>query len=275
MKPTLTAAPKVRRSKPFVKWAGGKQALSAEFVSRFPAFKGTYYEPFVGGGSTLFELAPRAAVVNDDNWWLIEAFLAIRDNWEAVAAALDSYPNTKADFLRIRQIDPGSRPRVERAAQLIYLNKTCFRGLFRVNRKGQFNVPYGNYRRRYYDPENLAAVSQALRSVEIRHGDFELGVDGASQGDFLYFDPPYYRLGGHSDFNRYTRHQFRQSDHHRLAAVCRELDRHSVGWMLSNSNTAFVRELFCGFRIVEVNSRREINLSSKDRNIKELLIANW
>ena len=131
----------------------------------------------------------------------------------------------------------------QRTAHLIYLNKTCFRGLFRVNRHGQFNVPYGQYDRRYYDPDNLSAVAAALAGVEIRRCDFELCLSDVTAGDFVYMDPPYYKLGGYSDFNRYTKDQFRQNDHFRLAALCRELDLRGVRWAVSNSDTDFVRRV--------------------------------
>ncbi len=164
---------------------------------------------------------------------------------------------------------------VQRAAHLIYLNKTCFRGLFRVNRHGQFNVPYGQYDRRYYDPDNLRAVAEVLQRVEIRHCDFELCLADVTAQDFVYMDPPYHKLGGYSDFNRYTKNQFRENDHTRLAAVCRELDLCGVRWAVSNSDTVFVRELFEGYRLVRIENRREINLNSGDRDIHELLIMNY
>jgi DNA adenine methylase len=163
----------------------------------------------------------------------------------------------------------------ERAAHLIYLNKTCFRGLFRVNRRGEFNVPYGAYQRRYYDPDNLAAFAARLRGVDIHCQDFELTIADARPGDFIYFDPPYYKVGGYSDFNRYTPGQFRENDHVRLAACCRELDERGVQWALSNSNTPFIRRLYRGFRMVELTNRREINLNSKSRDIAEMFITNF
>jgi DNA adenine methylase len=162
-----------------------------------------------------------------------------------------------------------------RAAHLIYLNKTCFRGLFRVNRNNQFNVPYGEYDRRYYCPLELAAVSSSLRGIEIRPGDFEHCLADASSGDFVYMDPPYHKLGGYSDFNRYTQDQFRDNDHVRFAAVCRELDDRKVLWAVSNSDTPFVRSLFAGYAMLPITNRREINLNAKNRDIDELLIINY
>lgn len=260
---------------PMLKWAGGKQAIAHRLVRFFPAEFDRYFEPFVGGGSVLFELRPDKAVIGDANDWLLDTYEAVREDQEQVARMLDGLPNTKDDYMKIRRILPGTLPLFERAAHLIYLNKTCFRGLFRVNRQGQFNVPYGQYSRRYYDPANLRAVADVLRSVEIRRGDFELCLHDVSARDFVYMDPPYFKLGGYSDFNRYTKDQFRANDHFRLAALCRELDSCGVRWAVSNSNTDFIRRLFEGYTFSVVDNRREINLNAQNRNVTELLITNY
>lgn len=260
---------------PILKWAGGKQLLAGTLLRQFPRVFRRYYEPFVGGGSVLFGLSHRDAVIGDRNAWLLDTYRAVRSDFAAVAAILDGMENTKAEFLRIRGIDPDSLDLPTRAAHLIYLNKTCFRGLFRVNRKGRFNVPYGSYDRPYYDPENLRAAAAVLAGVEIRHADFELCLHDVKPEDFVYLDPPYYKLGGYSDFNRYTPGRFKEADHLRLAACCRELDRRGVRWAVSNSDTAFVAAIFQGYRIDRLENRREINLNSADRDITELLITNY
>jgi DNA adenine methylase len=265
----------LNRPKPFVKWAGGKQGIAENLVNLFPREFDTYFEPFLGGGSVLLGTRPKKAVASDLNEWLLDTYAAIRDNWRSVANALDELPNTKDDFLRIRKIQPSELDNIQRAAHFIYLNKTCFRGLFRVNQKGMFNVPYGAYDRAYYDLVNLKAVSTALKRVEFRHADFELGIFDVAHRDFVYFDPPYYQQGGYSDFNRYTRFQFKENDHFRLAGLCRELDERGVRWAVSNSDTAFVRELFRGFEMIPILNRREINLNSHARTITELLIVNY
>ena len=262
-------------ARPFVKWAGGKQGIAAEIVRQFPEKIGTYYEPFLGGGSVFFSFSPVAAVLADSNRWLIDTYRAVRDQLKDVVAGLNSLTNTREEFARIRAIDPNTLADPMRAAHFIYLNKTCFRGLYRVNRKGQFNVPYGAYQRRYYDLDDLTAVATRLNDVELLCGDFEEAVRSAKRGDFIYFDPPYYKLGGYSDFNRYTPDQFREIDHQRLAELCRELDRRGVRWALSNSDTPYVQDLFRGFDITRVKARREINLNSANRNIDELLIRNY
>lgn len=263
------------RAKPFLKWAGGKQGLAETLVKFFPSSFRRLYEPFLGGGSVLFTLRPASAIVGDQNEWLLDSYAAVRKDWKKVAAILDRLPNTKNEFLRIRSIDPDSLDLLTRAAHFIYLNKTCFRGLFRVNRKGRFNVPYGEYQRAYYDPANLHAVSMALQQVDFRSSDFELTLHDVGPEDFVYCDPPYYKLGGYSDFNRYTRYQFRENDHMRLAAVCRELHDRGIRWAVSNSNTPFIRSLFDDFEMIEIENRREINLNSQSRDITELLVINY
>ncbi|MBY0261770.1 MAG: Dam family site-specific DNA-(adenine-N6)-methyltransferase, partial [Phycisphaerales bacterium] len=233
----------------FLKWAGGKQALARVIVGAFPRRYDRYIEPFLGGGSVFFAAKPREACLSDANGWLIDTYRAIRDDWRAVARHLDVMPNTKEDFLRYRAVPPTSVPPAERAALLIYLNKTCFRGLFRVNQRGEFNVPYGAYDRRYYDPALLAAVSASLQSAELEHCDFDTALSRAKSGDFVYLDPPYVKLGGYSDFNRYTREQFRESDQRRLGEVCHGLTSRGVLWLLSNSDTSLVREIYAGCQI--------------------------
>ncbi|QEY31250.1 Dam family site-specific DNA-(adenine-N6)-methyltransferase [Synechococcus sp. RSCCF101] len=260
--------------RPIVKWAGGKQAIAHSIVSCFPSISGTYYEPFLGGASVFMRLRPARAVLNDSNSWLIDTYIAVRENWRAVAAILHELPNTRADYLRIRLESRTCTSPWRRAAYFVYLNKTCFRGLYRVNRQNHFNVPYGAYNRRYFDENNLALVSDSLRSAQLRSTDFECSLAGARPGDVVYFDPPYYKLGGYSDFNRYTSAQFREPDHERLAALCRKLDAMNIRWFVSNSDTDYVRRLFAGYSIRSIANRRDINLVSRRRGVRELLISN-
>jgi DNA adenine methylase len=265
-----------RKTTPFVKWAGGKQALLPTLVEAFPSSFDRFFEPFVGGGSVVLGVAPNRGVINDANRWLMDTYEAVRRGPSELTREIDRLENTREEYLRIRSIHPDSiGPVVKRAAHFIYLNKTCFRGLFRVNRRGYFNVPWGAYERRIYDPEILTAAASVLEDIEVRSCDFELAVADVTPDDFVYFDPPYYKLGGYSDFNRYTADQFRGKDHIRLAALCRELDAKGVRWAVSNSKTEFVTELYSGFRFREVQARREINLNSSQRDIAELLISNF
>ncbi|MCF6311180.1 MAG: Dam family site-specific DNA-(adenine-N6)-methyltransferase [Verrucomicrobiales bacterium] len=261
---------------PFIKWVGGKQSIADQLLPCFPQDFKCLYEPFVGGGSIFMASKWENAVISDMNSWLIDTYKAIRDDGEQVADLLDNMPNEKNFFLERRSKHPDDYPtHFERAATFIYLNKTCFRGLFRVNKKGFFNVPYGEYNRRYYDPGNLKRVGDTLSKVEIIQGDFELCLAGVSQDDFVYFDPPYYKLGGHSDFNRYTPDQFKEAEHLRLAALCHELDQRNIRWAVSNSDTPFTRELFKNYYATSIRGRREINLNSKSRNVRELLFTNY
>ena len=266
---------KIQVARPILKWAGGKQGSAKTIVELFPTSFETFYEPFLGGASVLLTVGARRSVASDLNRWVIDTYIQVREDWRAVARVLDEIPNTKEEFLRVRAVQPDTLDAVSRAAHLVYLNKTCFRGLFRVNRRGMFNVPYGAYSRRYYSEENFEAFSSAVSNTTFRCDDFEQSLDGITKRDFAYLDPPYYKLGGYSDFNRYTRGQFCAPDHIRLAAVCRELDRSGVRWALSNSNTPFVRRLFDGYQFNEIDNRREINLNSRARSIKELVITNY
>lgn len=267
--------PQTAQASPFIKWVGGKQALLSQLLPHFPATFERYVEPFIGGGAVFFSLDHELATISDQNEWLIDTYKAIRDDWKAVADVLEGLPNNKEDFLRIRSIPPKSLDLTTRAAHFIYLNKTCFRGLFRVNQKGSFNVPYGAYERRYYDAGNLEAVSIALRNTTILTGDFEQALLGVTDQDFVYFDPPYVKLGGYSDFNRYTSNQFREQDQIRLASLCNELTNRGVRWALSNSDTSFIKDLYKYYKMVPIRARREINLKSQDRDVAELLILNY
>lgn len=262
-------------ARPIVKWTGGKQSLAEELVRRFPEFHGCYYEPFVGGASVALSLSPSRAVVGDYNQWLTDTYRAVVDAPQRVASILDLLENTKEEYYKNRDINPFSVDLYTRAAMFIYLNKTCFRGLYRVNKKNRFNVPYGAYDRRYYDIDNFNSFSEIASDWEIRTGDFAENIDGIKYGDFVYFDPPYYKLGGYSDFNRYTDGKFQEHDHIRLADVCKELDKSGIKFALSNSNTGFIRELYRVFHIQEIVNRREINLNSENRSITELFISNY
>jgi DNA adenine methylase len=263
------------RAEPILKWAGGKRIIARTLVEFFPKTYRRYFDPFVGGCSIALESGATAGVLNDQNEWLVDTYRAIGDDWRRVVHVLDTLTNTEEEFYRIRVINPKTVDPYTRAAMLIYLNKTCFRGLFRVNKRNQFNVPYGKYDRRYYDPANLAAFAECIRNFELHVGDFEVALADATSGDFVYLDPPYHRIGGYSDFNRYTSGKFKEIDHLRLRNVCLDLDKRGIRWVQSNSSTEYIRELYRDFEISEITNRREINLDSRNRNITELVIKNF
>jgi len=263
------------KAEPILKWAGGKQIIARKLAEFFPKGYKRYYDPFVGGCSVALESGWKEGLLNDHNEWLIDTYRAIRDDWRRVARLLDTMKNTEEEFYRIRRVNPRTEDEFTRAAMLVYLNKTCFRGLFRVNKLNQFNVPYGKYDRRYYDPANLAAFADFIGNYELRVGDYELALADAGPEDFVYLDPPYHRIGGYSDFNRYTSGKFREIDHLRLRNVCVELDRRGIRWVQSNSSTKYIQELYKNFHVFQIANRREINLNSKSRDIKELVIRNF
>jgi len=269
--------------RPFVKWAGGKTQLSSELFSRTPLQFNNYYEPFVGGGAFFFSLYRagriKHAYLSDLNAELIDAYVAIRDNVEDLIKILSTYEHDKDFFYRIREQDAKKLNLFERAARLIYLNKTCYNGLYRVNRQGQFNVPFGSYKSpRICDSENLREVSTALQGVKIACRPFEKVVRNAKKGDFVYFDPPYEPLSRTANFTSYHKRGFSQDSQKRLRDVCHKLTQNQVQVLLSNSSAALIHELYSdnGFHIDEVKANRAINSNPKKRGkLTELVVTNY
>jgi len=279
--PRLEAAPLLKIPAPFVKWAGGKGQLLSTFEKFFPVRFNKYYEPFIGGGAVFFHLAGTRpglkATISDLNEELINCYGTIRDDVDALIAALQKHKNERDYFYRIRSQDVSKLNEIERAARLIYLNKTCFNGLYRVNSRGHFNVPFGSYKNpRTCDEENLRAVSQALRKTKVLCRPFEKVVQSAEPGDFVYLDPPYQPISSTSNFTGYTRGCFGIEDQVRLAEIVKELDRRGCVFMLSNSDNEFVRDLYKGFRQETVYATRAINCRGDRRGkITELLVLNY
>src|SRR3989442_9862706 len=226
---------------PFLKWAGGKAQLLKQFSAFFPKEFGTYFEPFLGGGAVFFHLRPERAILSDTNPELVNAFQVVRDDLELLVDALERhYPhrNSEAYFYRVRKQVPSDLSAVQRAARTIFLNKTCYNGLWRVNAKGEFNVPFGKYKNpTLYDPENLAAASGTLRGKIVTVGDYRDITMYARKEDFVYLDPPYQPLSTTSSFTGDTTESFGESEPKELAVVFRELDEHRCEVMLSNSST--------------------------------------
>jgi DNA adenine methylase len=259
----------------FLKWAGGKTRYASKIAGLAPPFEGMYWEPFMGSAAVFFELAPERAVLSDANEELVICFEQVARNPTAVMELLDRMPNTREYFELVRACDPRRLTRNERAARVIYLNKTGFRGLWRVNRRGQYNVPYGAYDRPYYNRKTLLAASHALASAEIRCMDYGDALRDAQPGDWVYLDPPYVPLGGYSDFKRYTAGQFHEHDHLRLAAMMRKASDRGVYVLLTNADTPAVRQMYAGFSMATLETRRDINLNPTRRRSADLIVTNY
>jgi DNA adenine methylase len=263
-------------ARPFLKWVGGKRQLLDALLAHVPPKISTYFEPFVGGGALFFAKTPRRAVLSDQNERLIRAWRGVQNDVEGVIARLSTYPHDRAFFCEMRSRDIDRESDIDVAAWLIYLNKTCFNGLYRVNRKNVFNVPFGSYENpTICNAEGLRACSAALRGVELRHADFSIVLEQAKAGDFVYFDPPYVPLSATSSFTSYTAEGFGPKDQIRLRDTALELKERGVSVLLSNSSAGFVRGLYsaCEFVIEEVMASRNVNSKSTTRGkIAELLI---
>lgn len=269
---------------PFLKWAGGKRQLLPSLRPLFPKYK-RYYEPFLGGGAVLLDQQPATAFVNDFNSELINCYLTIRDHPEELLLEAAKHPNTSEHFYQVREMDRSPKfalmTPVERAARIIFLNKTCFNGLFRVNSQGQFNVPFGDYKNpAIADPAIIRALSRYLNKAKVtfRNGDFAEAVADARQGDFAYFDPPYDPVTDPASFTGYTLDGFNRDEQRRLKELCDTLTARSVKLIVSNSDTPFIRELYTDDRytIQDVQARRNINSVAAGRGkIGEVFILNF
>lgn len=279
----MSALIKDTSAKPFVKWAGGKRQLMPELMKYVPKKINTYFEPFIGGGAFFWELANQRrfknAVIADMNQRLVRTYTAIRDDVEGVMGMLQWWPYQADVFNEVRGLDPEAMPDAKCAAWFIYLNRTCFNGLYRVNKAGKFNVPFGRYKDPYiYEEKHLRACAAALQGVEIVHGDFEtvMGTRWPAGGNaFAYFDPPYVPLNATSNFTGYTEGGFGDADQKRLMLTAQFLKRRSKtsSVLLSNSSAPRVRELYKDFEIIEVEARRAVNSKASARGaVKELLI---
>ncbi len=268
------------KPKPFVKWAGGKRQIINILKEEIPAQFNTYIEPFVGGGALLFELLPEKAIINDINTELINAYKIIKNYPEQLIESLKRHKNEEEYYYKIRALNPTKLTPIERASRFIYLNKTCFNGLYRENSKGQFNVPFGKYKNpKIVDTENIKAVSEYLNTADIKifNTDYKEICKLAQAGDFIYLDPPYYPISKTASFTKYTKYDFTEKDQEELAQIFKELDQKGCYVMLSNSNTNFIKELYKGYEIKEIQANRAINSKASGRkkaNI-EVLIKNF
>ncbi len=266
---------------PIVKWVGGKRQLMFELLKNMPENYNRYFEPFIGGGALFFELQPDNAYISDMNEELINLYKVVRDNVEELITDLQKHDISKEYFIEIRNIDRTEEYKnwsnVKKASRFIYLNRTCFNGMYRVNSKGEFNVPFGHYKNpRILDENNLINCSKLLQRTEIKHADFSEILKKVKKDDFVYFDPPYVPLSETSSFTSYTKDGFDLDMQFKLRDVCDELDSMGVKFLLSNSDTKLVNELYENYNIKKVFASRQINANADGRGkITEVLVRNY
>ena len=266
---------------PIVKWVGGKRQLMFELLKNMPKSYNRYFEPFIGGGALFFELQPENAYISDMNEELINLYSVVRDNVYELIEDLGKHEVSKKYFLEIRNIDRSEKyaelSSIERASRFIYLNRTCFNGMYRVNSQGQFNVPFGHYKNpRIIDENNLLNCSKLLKKTEIKCADFSEILTKVQKDDFVYFDPPYVPLNETSSFTSYTKDGFDIDMQFKLRNVCDELNSMGVKFMLSNSDTKLVNELYANYEIKKVFASRQINANADGRGkITEVLVRNY
>ncbi len=279
---------KIRKQKnplvqPFLKWAGGKRQLLTEIQKYIPKKYSKYHEPFLGGGALLFDLQPSKAVINDLNRELYNCYLVIKNKIEILIEDLKYHKNDEKYYYKIRELDRtddySSYTDVQKASRLLFLNKTCYNGLFRVNRNGQFNVPFGRYKKPNIVNEHvLRAISHYLNQndVELTNKDFEQALSCAKKNDFIYLDPPYDPISDTSSFTGYNMYKFDRDEQYRLSQTFIELNNRGCLLLLSNSATSYIKELYKDFNIVPVFANRNINSNINKRGkIEELLIMNY
>lgn len=279
------------KPKPFVKWVGGKRQLLTQFKEKglyppksFDATKNTYFEPFVGGGAVFFDLLPLQASINDINTELFVTYTVIKNSVEQLISELNSgeYIYEKDVFLNIRALQTETISEIKRAARFIYLNRTAFNGMYRVNSKGQFNVPFGRYTNpQICDEQNLRRVAKVLKNVTINNNSYKYVLDEAKSGDFIYFDPPYYPVSKTASFTAYSSDVFLQKEQVELKETFFELHKRGCFVMLSNSDTPFIHSLFepllkQGITVNMVQAGRNINsMSDRRGKVFEVLVTNY
>ena len=276
-----------QKPKPFVKWVGGKRQLLKQFrdlglypPELFDPTTNTYYEPFVGGGAVFFDLLPERAELSDLNRELVITYNVIKNNIDELIFSLKQHIYDKEYYLEVRAKNVNKLSDIEVASRFIFLNRTGFNGLYRVNKKGQFNVPFGRYSNPVIcDEENLRRVSRELQNVIIKHQDYTSVLKNAQKGDFIYFDPPYYPLNRTSSFTAYTSESFLEKEQTELRDTFVELHKRGCYIMLSNSDTPFINDLYSeidGATIHKITAGRAINSKGSGRGkITELLVTNY
>ena len=262
-------------AKPILKWAGGKTQMLGDLLPKVPSSYGRYIEPFFGGGAMFFALQPEQAVIADSNPELINLYRQVANHVDDVICQLKKYENTQEMFYAVRGQDWTMLPEAEAAARTIFLNKKCCNGLDRVNKKGQFNVPFGKYKNpKICDEEGLKAASAALKKAEIVCGDYLLVLEHYSQpGDFVFLDPPYLPISEYSDFKRYTKEQFYEEDHVELAKMVKTLHERGCHVILTNSNHPLVHELYAPFTIDVIQTKRHISCNGSTRKGEDVIVT--
>ena len=274
-----------KQAKPFLKWVGGKRQLIDELLKGMPEKISSYHEPFLGGGALFFELAGqkrfKKAYLSDLNPELINAYVVVQTKVEELIKSLKKHVHSKEYYYRLRSADPKNLDEVARASRLIYLNKTCYNGLYRVNSKGQFNVPFGSYKNpKICDEENLRLCAEALKGVSIRLQSFDAILRSAKPKDFIYFDPPYHPVSSTANFSAYEKSGFGETEQRKLKDVFAELAHKKCLVMLSNSYSDFLLALFQHYRMKKqlqtVNATRAINSKSSARGaVREIIVRNY
>lgn len=269
---------------PVLKWVGGKRQLLETFRPLLPSKITTYCEPFVGGGALLFHLQPNTAYINDINPELIRVYTVIKENVEALIAELEKFENTAEYFYTVRDWDRDkarydAMTDVQKAARILYLNKTCFNGLYRVNNAGEFNSPFGNYRNpNIVNAPVLRAVSAYFNSANIHmtSGDYAEVLKSVPKGAFVYLDPPYDPVSETASFTGYSKGGFSRADQIRLRECCDDLTARGIKFMLSNSATQFVLEQYAAYNITIVQAKRAVNsVASKRGDVDEVVVRNY
>ncbi|HEX2879449.1 MAG TPA: DNA adenine methylase [Polyangiaceae bacterium] len=265
--------------RPILKWAGGKSRLVPRILQLLPERMETYYEPFAGGAAVLFSLAHaqrfERAVLSDRNRDLVDVYRAVKTKVRSLIGLLETYSHNRDEYYRIRALDPATLDLVERAARIIYLNRTGYNGLYRVNSSGRFNVPFGRYKDpKFCDPPRLLAAAQVLKPVRLEVADFEEICSQAKAGDGVYFDPPYLPVSRTSSFAAYHHETFSTEDHERLARAFARLEAKGVATLLSNSSTPVSKKLYKNFKCQTVLVTRPINSRASGRGtVPELLVV--
>ena len=248
--------------KPFLKWAGGKTQMINDLMKFTPKNFNKYIEPFIGGGALFFSLNHRNSIISDSNEELILTYKQVKVNVYEVISILEKYINTEEFYYKIRALNLNMLSNSERAARFIYLNKTCFNGLYRVNKKGEFNVPYCKKQGTFLNKENLLSASEYMQNTEIFHSDYkQILLDYAEKGDFIFLDPPYQPIGKYADFKRYTKELFYENDHIDLANIFKDLINKGCFVMLTNSDHPTILELYKDYHIEKVATKNHIFFS--------------